>query len=180
MNENRFIGYEYQDVTVKRGMASLYADCYENFGWRLESTASPVGKPDSMVLKFKRDRKIFNKAELTRLQRSFNACFSDILSLESSKYTKASIVAYVVGILGTAFMAGSVFAITAGKLLPCILLALPAFIGWILPYFLYRGIVRKQTAAVSPAIEQKYDELYDICEKASGLLRVSDLPDSEF
>lgn len=170
MNENSFVGYEYQDVSVKRSMASVYADGYENFGWQMEGTAEQVGKIDSVTMKFKRDRKIRNKAELTRLQHNFDACVSEILSLESSKYIKASVAAYVVGIVGTAFMAGSVFAITAGMLIPCIILAIPAFIGWVLPYFIYRGIVKKRTAQVVPLTDQKYDELYAVCEKANSLL----------
>ena len=41
MEKNNFIGYEYQDVTVKRSMASMYADSYQNFGWELDGTAEP-------------------------------------------------------------------------------------------------------------------------------------------
>ena len=89
MNENNFIGYEYQDVTAKRGFASVYQDGYENFGWILEGTANSATKVDSIIMKFKRDRKIRNKAELTRLQRQFNACIADIQSATfSSRITK--------------------------------------------------------------------------------------------
>lgn len=174
MEKSNFIGYEYQEVMVKRSMISVYADGYENFGWEMEGTEERPGKTavDTIVMKFKRDRKIRNKAELTRLQRNFDACISEILSLEASKQTKASIVAYTVAIIGTAFMAGSVFFVTADKILPCVILAIPAFIGWILPYFLYRKVEEKKTDQVTPLIEQKYDELYTVCEKAHGLLDV--------
>ena len=101
-----FVGYEYLDVTVKRNMAHLYADSYENFGWELEGTGEQIGKVDSVVMKFRRDRKILNKVELTRLQRNFDACVSEITSLEAQKYIKASAVAYAIGVIGTAFMAG--------------------------------------------------------------------------
>ncbi len=170
MSDKAFIGYEYQEVAVKSGMSSVYADGYKNFGWKLEDSSFAFGKLDSVTMKFKRDRKIRNKPELTRLQRQFDAIVSDIVSLESSKRVKASIVAYIVGIVGTAFMAGSVFSVTAGLILPCIILAIPAFIGWLLPYFLYRSIEKKKTASVTPLIDFKYDELYTICEKANGLL----------
>jgi hypothetical protein len=170
MEKNNFIGYEYQDVTVKRSMASLYADSYQNFGWELDGTAEPVDKLDSVTMKFKRDRKLRNKAELTRLQRNFDACITEILSLEAQKYIKASVVAYIIGIIGTAFMAGSVFAVTANRIIPCILLAIPAFIGWVLPYFCYHTIVKKKAAEVTPLIDQKYEEVYAVCEKANALL----------
>ena len=170
MNENSFIGYEYQDVIAKRGFASVYQDGYENFGWALEGTANSTTKVDSIIMKFKRDRKIRNKAELTRLQRQFNACIVDIQSLEFSKGMKASAVAYAVGVVGTAFMAGSVFAITANLVIPCTILAIPGLIGWIAPYWIYRTISRKKTEEINPLIDQKYDEIYSVCEKASSLL----------
>lgn len=121
-------------------------DGYENFGWELEGTESGAGKlvSDTIEMKFKRDRKIRNKAELTRLQRNFDACVSEILSLEAGKYVKVSIVAHTVGIIGTAFMAGSVFVVTAGMIVPCILLAISAFIGWILPYFPFLSVEKKK------------------------------------
>lgn len=141
MRENNFVGYEYQNVNVKRSMVSIYADGYKNFGWELEGTAEEPGKlaMDTVTMKFKRNRKIANKVELTRLQRNFDACVSEIVSLEAAKHLKASAVASAIGIIGTAFMAGSVFAVTSGKIIACIVLAVPAFIGWILPYFLFKN-----------------------------------------
>lgn len=172
MGKKDFIGYEYRTISVKRSMASLYADGYENFGWELEGTEETNGTlpAEAITMKFKRDRKICNKAELTRLQRNFDACVNEILSLEASKHVKASVIAYTLGIIGTAFMAGSVFAVTAGRIIPGIILAIPAFVGWILPYFLFKGAETKKTAEVTPLIDQKYDELYAVCEKAHALL----------
>lgn len=172
MNENNFVGYEYQDVTARGAMASVYADGYENFGWTLEGTSNQTVKVDSVVMKFKRDRKIRNKAELTRLQRQFDACVSEIQSLEFSKYLKASTIAYVIGVIGTAFMAGSVFAITSDMVALCVILAVPGFLGWIIPYLCYRSISKKKAAELTPVIDQKYDELYSVCEKGNALLCV--------
>ncbi|MGN0624236.1 MAG: hypothetical protein ACI4JA_09860 [Oscillospiraceae bacterium] len=170
MGEKNFIGYEYHEITVKRNMASVYIDGYENFGWQLEGSEYAIGSVDSVSLKFKRDRKIRNKTELTRLQRNFDACVKEIMALERSKVLKASAAAYTVGIIGTAFMAGSVFAVTSELILLCIILAIPAFAGWMIPYFLYRAIEKKKTAEVEPLIDQKYDEIYTVCEKANSLL----------
>ena len=92
-----------------------------------------------MTLRLKRDRKIVNKTELTRLQRNFEACVREIQSLENSKTSKATIWALAAGVIGTAFIACSTFAVTADppKILLCIIFAIPGFLGWILPYFLY-------------------------------------------
>jgi hypothetical protein len=170
-NGKDFVGYGYKELTVPRDLESLYADGYENFGWKLESVTSiPIVGTASVTMKFKRDRKIINKAELTRLQRQFDACVSEITKMEKSKEAKASITAFTVGIIGTAFMAGATFAYLGGLVFLCVVLAIPAFIGWILPYFFYHSIYAKKTTVVTPLVESKYDEIYEVCEKANGLL----------
>jgi hypothetical protein len=175
MNENTrsgesFIGYEYKEVAVKHEMESVYADGYPNFGWILEGSApTAIGIP-ALSLKFKRNRKIRNKAELTRLQRQFESNANEIEKLEQSKMIKASIAAYSIGLVGTAFMAGSVFAFLADMIPLFIILAIPALVGWALPYFSFLKIKAKRTEEVTPLIDQQYDALYDVCEKAHALL----------
>lgn len=169
-NENNFVGYEYKDVTINQDSESVYADGYTHFGWTLEGTSTPFQNMGSVTMKFKRDRKIRNKAELTRLQRQFEACVTEIETLERSKIMSASAVAYAIGIVGTAFMAGSVFAYLANMLPLSVILAIPGFAGWIIPYFCYCGIRKKKTDNVMPFIDKKYDEIYEVCEKANGLL----------
>lgn len=167
---SNFIGYEYRDITIDRDMESLYADGYQNFGWVLDNTSSLYAGLGVVTMKFKRDRKIRNKAELTRLQRQFDACANEITSMEKSKAAGASIAAFSVGIIGTAFMAGATFAYLGGLIVLCIILAIPGFMGWILPYFLYNSTYAKKTAKVAPLIDSKYDEIYEVCERANSLL----------
>ena len=92
--------------------------------------------------------------------------------MEQAKRTQGMIAALTVGILGTAFMAGSTFAAVATPpiIWLTILLAIPGFLGWVLPYFLYRAAVRRKTVQIEPLMEQKYDEINEICEKGSRLL----------
>lgn len=174
-NEKNFIGYEYKEQTVKRSMESIYTDSYPSFGWELEGSSIPPQGSAYVSLKFKRNRKLRNKAEITRLQRLFESGAAEIESLEFSKVTKASGVAYGVGLVGTAFMAGSVFAVTDGNIALCIILAIPAFAGWIAPYLLFRKISSHKSEEVTPLIDKKYDEIYDICEKASSLVQLQPL-----
>ena len=72
----------------------------------------------------------------------------------------------------TAFMAGSVFAITADPphIALCILLAIPGFAGWIAPFFVHRIVRAKKTRQVNPFIEEKIEEIYGMCEKGQSLL----------
>lgn len=172
-NERKmFTSYEYKELNIKEEQASFYLDCYENFGWQQDENFPLQNRGDSVVLKLKRNRKIVNKVELTRLQRNFEADMQDIVSLENSKTSQATVIALIIGILGTAFMAGSVFAVTAEPpiIWLCILLAVPAFAGWILPYFVYKKVKEEKTKKVTPYIEEKYDEIYEICEKGHSLL----------
>ena len=169
-DESGFVGYEYNEITVDQSMESVYADGYQNFGWELEGSAAPIGGISSVILKFKRDRKHRRSAEITRLQRQFDSCVHEIVTLERSKGLAAAATAYITGVIGSAFMAGSVFAYLSDNIPLMIILAIPAFIGWIVPYFCYVAIRKKKTSKVNPFIDQKYDEIYTVCEKANSLL----------
>ena len=159
-------------------MVSLLLDGYENFGWEVNESLPANGmsnRPGSVgrtLIRLRRDRKIINKMELTRLQRNFEACIAEIQTLEKSRTSAAAAYALALGIFGTAFMAGSTFAVTAQPphVILCILLAVPGFLGWIFPYFLYKKVKKKQIEKLTPLIEAKYDEIYELCEKGSRLL----------
>lgn len=168
-----FIGYEYHSILVPRQMESVYTDGYENFGWIREDIPAPTDKGtanDTVNIKFKRDRKIRNKAELTRLQRQFDACAAEITTLERSRYAHATITAFTIGLIGCAFLGGATFSYLAGLIPLMVILAVPGFIGWILPYFCYHGVLGKRGSQIAPLVEKKQDEIYDVCEKASHLL----------
>lgn len=135
-------------------------------------TGGKPGAGQKVVIRLRRDRKILNKAELTRLQRNFEACVTQIQTLEKRKTSTATVYALILGIIGTAFMAGATFAVTAQSpnIVLCIILAVPGFLGWILPYFLFRTVQRRETERITPLVEEKYDEIYEICEKGNKLL----------
>lgn len=167
-----FTPCEYKEITVHSEKASLYLDCYESFGWRQDENFPPKESGEKITLKLKRDRRLVNKTELTRLQRHFEADMEEIDALERSKSGTAAAWALAVGLLGTIFMAGSVFAVTAEppQLVLSIVLAVPAFAGWIAPYFVYRQAKLKKARQVEPFINAKMEEVYALCEKGQGLL----------
>lgn len=173
-----YVGYEYKEIPADGRFASLLLDGYENFGWEVNESLQEggmTGMPGSRqrtLIRLKRDRKILNKAELTRLQRNFEACVEEIQALEKKKTSAAAAYAIALGVIGTAFIAGSVFAVTAEPpyILLCIILAVPGFLGWIFPHFVYKKTVEKHTKKMTPLIEAKYDEIYEICEKGNRLL----------
>ena len=55
-------------------------------------------------------------------------------------------------------------------ILLCVVLGVPGCIGFALPYFVYKKMVQLRTGKVTPLIEQKYDAIYEICEKGNRLL----------
>lgn len=179
-----YVGYEYREISVPRKYASLCLDSYPCFGWeedpnqgrpgRRRSPAIPAapGPKEMETLCFRRARSISGKAELTRLQRNFDSCIAELGALEQSKATQGMVASLTVGLLGTAFIAGSTFSAvsTPPMIWLTILLAIPGFLGWIVPYFLYRAIVRRKTAQIEPLMEQKYDEINNICQKGCRLL----------
>ena len=162
-NEKGFVGFEYMEVPAKRRMESLYVDSYENFGWEFEGEAAREGRSEEITMKFKRDRKLRNKAELTRLQRQFEA-------LERSKTTAASIAAFSIGLVGSAFFFFFVFAYLTGSLPLMVVLAIASFLGWIVPYFCYRKLCSSRERQIIPLVEQKNDEIYAVCEQGCRLL----------
>ena len=161
-----YVAYEYKEIKASGERAALLMDCYQSLGWEAENGTAP-GR-----IMLRRSRKIMNKAELTRLQRNFEACIEEIDTLQKSKKSKATAVSILIGLIGTAFMAGSVFAVTAQQpvIWLCVLLAIPAFGLWALAPILYPRMVAKRTSIVNELIEQKYDEIYTICEKGSKLI----------
>lgn len=179
--EEKYIGYDYKEIIVNKKQASFLLDSYRNFGWEMDrnfasdiiDTKANISNPHhEVILKLKRNRNIINKMELTRLQRNFESCINEIKKLENSKTSGAAIYAISVGVIGTIFMTGSVFAVTAvpPKILLCIILAIPAFIFWILPIFIYRKKVQERTELVTDLIEMKYNEIHELCEKGRRLL----------
>jgi len=166
-NENKSVMNEYLEVSVKRDLVQLCSDCYHALGWTIINASTGI---DSVKLKLQRNRKIKNRVALCDLQRKCEDAFSAIEKLESSKTTKAMAVSLGAGIVGTVFMAGSVFAYLAAMIPLCVILAIPGFIGWGLPYYLYKKNIKKSTDKANPMIESNYDAIYEACEKASQLL----------
>ena len=118
MDDNRtkkeFVGYEYKEVVTDKSGVSFLLDGYENFGWETDENSYAAVKESSnpkrqekVILRLRRNRKIVNKMELTRLQRNFESCVGEIETLEKSKTSAATIYALIIGVLGTAFMAGA-------------------------------------------------------------------------
>lgn len=169
---NQFVGYDYKQVRVPFEKVSQYLDGYLNFGWIPDENVQQKKGNGQVMLHLKRDRKILNKTELTRLHRHFESCMDEINAMEKSKNLFSRMISTIVGIIGTIFIAGSTFAVTNEPpiIWLCVLLAIPGFIGWILPYFVYKELFKKMSKKLTPLIEKKYDEIYEICKMGNKLM----------
>ena len=74
---------------------------------KIEDTAQ--NNKTHTTVRMKRDRKIINKVELTRLQNHFEARLNEIDALEESKSRRTTAVSLIVG---TAFMSGDRILVT--------------------------------------------------------------------
>lgn len=169
MNEKQFIGYEYQERLVKKKYEPIYMDAYPNFGWSIEKYSESKQAPGKVMLYMKRNRDLINRAEIKRLENKFEASMNEIIKSDNHNQLLPTMQACVVGIVGTASMAGSVFANNAGLLFLMIFLGIIGFIGWILPYFIYKSQYRKQKEKGQSFIESKYDAIYSVTKRAHEL-----------
>ena len=132
-----FVSFDYKEAAVERERLSQALDGYACFGWELDRQEGAGGQ---IRLFLRRDRHILNKAELTRLERQFEACLDAIRALEASVPQRAAMAALAVGLAGTVFLAGATFAVTAAPPVVwlCAVLAVPGFLGWGGAYPVYR------------------------------------------
>lgn len=163
-------GYEYKNVTAPREMESVYTDSYPSFGWEFIGAEPAAQGEIAIVLKFKRDRSLKKRTELNRLERQFENGLHEIERLEWKKRASVMGPALGLGILGAAFLVGSILSFTAHRTLLGIILLVPSIAGWALGYFSSVRLQEKKNTQIAPQIDMHYDEIYAICEKANTLL----------
>ena len=67
---------------MRSDKAPFYLDCYESFGWQQDENFPMQETKNTVLIRLKRDRKLVNRTELTRLQRSFEAGMDEITALD--------------------------------------------------------------------------------------------------
>lgn len=165
-----FIAYEYLTVRADRERASLYKDTFANFGWAVEGYGAAMPSTTSVAIKLKRDRRIKNRPLVQELQRKAEAALSTIGSLERSKAATATAASVSIGIVGCAFLAGSIFAIEADNWALSIPLGAVGLLGWLAGYLAHGRVKARRSAQVDPLIDDQFDIVYDTGEQAARLL----------
>lgn len=97
-----YVGYEYKKIMVEQDKLAFYLDAYKIS----DEKTSDFKDIEKNIPRLKRNRKIINKTELTRLQRHFEDCVRQIDQMERQKTQMATMIALGIGIVGTAFITG--------------------------------------------------------------------------
>lgn len=175
--KNCFIPYEYKTIKVKNNYELLCLDCYKNFGWMQAEESADYNKySKTAILHFKRNKNIANKELINLLQKECDDAIENMQILEKVKTSKARILAYTAGLIGTALMAGATFAYLGERLLLCIILAIPAFTLWGTSYIIYNNIKQKVTAKINLLIDAQFDNIHKSCNQVQIYLHKNDKP----
>lgn len=167
---SNFVAYEYTTVRATRELEPLYKDAYGNFGWIIEDIGVTVPGANTVALKLKRDRRLKNRPMILELQRKCENALTSIASMERSKSASALATALTLGIIGAAFLAGSIFALNAGLTVLSIVLGAIGLVGWVAGYFSHGRVLARKTEKLTPLIDRQYDVVFETGEQASRLL----------
>jgi hypothetical protein len=101
------------------------------------------------------------------LQRKCQSALENIDRLERSKGVAAFTVAMVIGIIGCALLAGSVFAAGAESWVLCFVLGIPGLLVCLVGYLAHSRIYSRKSRSVAPLIDREYEVVYETSEQAS-------------
>ena len=197
-NRKNFVGYEYKTVNAARDSAEMYIDCMENFGWTfvendgcdvqdLLSNLNPVNlgrniagaaqtfgettdTAPSVMLKFKRDRRIENKQQLDKLEREYEAALSAISKIERKNSAQTMGVSLGTGIIGAVFVGLSVYNFISSNIVLGAVFAAIGAIGWTIGFFSNKKVGDRKSTQTESYIREQMDIVYSTCEKAHALL----------
>lgn len=165
-----FVAYEYTTVDIPPGKASLYSDIYRSLGWIDNGRRDGAESAGHTTLTLKRNRDLADRDLLHHLQLSMEQALHTIARLERSERTRPTAGAAMVGLLGTAFMAGSVFSLLDGLTLLSIVLGTVGIGLWCVAYPTFRVLRSGRRAAVRTQLDREYDVMYENAAHAHHLI----------
>ena len=164
-----FVAYEYTNVDIPREKAPLYADIYRSLGWTDDGHHDGTASAGHVTLTLKRNRDLAHRDVLHQLQKSMEQALHAIERLEASEHTRPTAGAMTVGLLGSVFMAGSVFSLLDDLTLLSIVLGVVGIGLWCVAYPTFRVLRSGRRAAVRAQLDREYDLIYDHAAKAHQL-----------
>lgn len=173
MENKDFVTYEYMSKMVKMNEQAKICDMYEAFGWEISSVRT--NGIDSVMVSFKRDRKIPHKTELVKIERQAEETYATLKGLEASKTKGASVFGYIFGTISAlVFGGGMSLCLTKTSDTPSlvggIVLGVVGLAMCGLNYLAYKKIAEKKTKQALPAIDETEEKLANLLEKGNELL----------
>ncbi|MGM9942031.1 MAG: hypothetical protein ACI32N_08615 [Bulleidia sp.] len=168
MEQNNTV-YEYMQVQATQQDIDAYLTCYACFGWEKSEVTKLYENPLTVTIMFRRDRRLINRMELTRLQKNFEACALEIETLEQSIVSNATMYALTVAMAGVACGAVALYSLIHHILIGMIMFV-PFLFCVIQPYFIYRRTIREKRKELQPVIDGKKEEIRTICDRGSALI----------
>lgn len=177
-----YIAYDYIKLEVLSELEQLYIDCYQSFGWQLTSISEINMNQDYYIngrtfpeknlitLKFKRNRKIKNKAELLTLQNNMEDYFKKIAKLKKEPELIGTMYSMIFGVIGLLFIIFSFLSFTSTNPFLGIINGIIGSIDVILAFFMYNKKRKQLQEKNEILIEELYNLIHEQCEKAYNLV----------
>lgn len=175
VNENA-ITYDYKTIKVKREYETIVCDAYENLGWELTNTSASENSLFYINLSFKRNRKIENKMELTKLQEKVDNILANIENLQTKKKNAGVVEGISTDVVGALIFGGGMSmsmlnTASVGLLVGGIAVGIVGITVGLLGWLVFKKINKKKNTKIQPILESEFDKLADVCEQAHGLIK---------
>ena len=165
--EKEYRKYEYINVKIKYSLARKCGKCYESFGWEvLQEKISGEGKE----LSLRRSKKIRNRAGLMAEQWKMEDAMKRVEHYEYRKELRPTIICILVGMVGAAFFACAIIALTHGNWLLFFLLLIPGVILCTLPVWLKNWLMIWHVDDYREEVRDQNKLIYDACRAGRKIL----------
>lgn len=158
---------EYLEVLINPKIAQLCRQCYETLGWEIISSTTGINLD---ILRMKRSKKIKNRVELCKLQRECEDALIKLEQLEKIKNSKEKRTAIMSSLIGVTFLIGTVITYSFNIYFVSIVFAALGIVGWGIAFLLYKRYILKNENKIKQEINESYDIIYQVCEKAKQLV----------
>lgn len=180
-----YIAYDYLKLEVLPDLEQLYVDCYQSFGWELTNVSESSIDQDYYIngnfaienplvtLKFKRNRKIKNKIELLKLQKSMEEAFKKIDKLNNEPDLISTMYSISIGVVGMLFIVFSILSFIASTpfYILGVLNGIVGIIGFLMAFLIFNKKRTQLKEKNEILIEEQYNIIYEYCEKANNLIQ---------
>ncbi|MFT4041624.1 MAG: hypothetical protein QM673_00535 [Gordonia sp. (in: high G+C Gram-positive bacteria)] len=162
--------FEHSRVCIPTTQEKQYIDGYASFGWEVVGIPRAQGvRGQHTEILFRRDRDTPNRKALDELQSQYETTLAEADRIDNGRSRTPLVVAVVAGLIGSALMAGSVFALDDGLTLLSVMLGGNAIGIWLIGYLRHRRATKSVAARAAQEAPAIYAKASDIAARADRL-----------